>query len=230
MSDASIPETPETSVVAEAVRFSFRGQPRDAYLALPEGAGPFPGVVVIHEVYGLNDNIRDVARRFAAAGYAALAVDLFAGRNRAVCMARFLGQMLSGSTNNSSIDELKAGLDWLGAAARSGCEPHRRYRFLHGRHIRHRLGVRRPAPPGDRAVLCAESAPARGDKAHVPRRRFLPRQGLHHRARPQARRRADRRERAARHQNLPQHPALIFQRSGIDPRSLPPAPTPGRAL
>ncbi len=114
MSDATSSETPGTSVVTEAVRFPFRGQPRDAYLALPEGAGPFPGVVVIHEIYGLNDNIRDVSRRFAAAGYAALAIDLFAGRNRAVCMARIMSHMLSGSTSNSSIDELKAGLDWLG--------------------------------------------------------------------------------------------------------------------
>ncbi len=112
MSD--VPEAPGMPVVSEAVRFPFRGRPREAYLALPEGAGPFPGVVVVHEIYGLNDNMRDVSRRFAEAGYAALAVDLFAGRNRAMCMARIMSHMLSGSTNNSSIDELKAGLDWLG--------------------------------------------------------------------------------------------------------------------
>jgi carboxymethylenebutenolidase len=115
MSDASLSETPATPVAAEAVQFPFGAQSRDAYYARPEGAGAFPGVVVIHEAYGLNDNIRDVTRRFAAAGYAALAVDLFAGRNRVVCMARFIGQMLSGSTENSSIAELKAALDWLGA-------------------------------------------------------------------------------------------------------------------
>jgi dienelactone hydrolase len=36
-----------------------------AYLALPEGPGPHPGVVVVHEASGLNDNIREVCRRFA---------------------------------------------------------------------------------------------------------------------------------------------------------------------
>jgi carboxymethylenebutenolidase len=66
----------------------------DSYLALPDGAGPHLGVVVIHEASGLNDNIRDICRRFAEQGYAALGVDLFGGRNRVVCMARmFIGGM-----------------------------------------------------------------------------------------------------------------------------------------
>lgn len=117
MSDASS-ETPATStapISAEAVTFAFRDQQRAAYYARPDGAGPFPGVVVIHEAYGLNDNIRDITGRFAAAGYAALAVDLFAGRNRAVCMARLIGQMVNGAPENSTTAELRAALDWLAA-------------------------------------------------------------------------------------------------------------------
>jgi carboxymethylenebutenolidase len=43
-----------------------------SHLALPDGRGPFPGVVVVHEASGLNDNIRDICGRFAAEGYAAL--------------------------------------------------------------------------------------------------------------------------------------------------------------
>jgi len=83
------------------------------YLATPDGAGPHPGVVVIHEAYGLNDNIKDITRRFAEAGYVALAVDLFSGRNRAVCMARYMGGMLLGSVNRYGIDDLKAALTYL---------------------------------------------------------------------------------------------------------------------
>ena len=85
----------------------------EAYLATPEGAGPFPGVVVIHEIFGLNDNIRDIARRFANEGYAALAVDLFAGRNRMVCMFRFMGGMFTNSLNHQGIKDLKAALTFL---------------------------------------------------------------------------------------------------------------------
>jgi len=84
-----------------------------AYLALPEGKGPHPGVVVIHEAFGLNDHIRDVARRFAKEGYAGLAVDLFTGRNRAICMARYMTGMLLGSVNRAGIDDLKGALTFL---------------------------------------------------------------------------------------------------------------------
>jgi len=49
------------------------------YLALPEGDGPFPAVILIHEWWGLNDNIRDLAEDFAGQGYVALAVDLYDG-------------------------------------------------------------------------------------------------------------------------------------------------------
>ena len=90
-----------------------RGELKGGYLARPEGAGPHPGVVVIHETYGLNDNIKDIARRFAEAGYVALAVDLFAHRNRAVCMARYMGGMLRGSVNRYGVDDLKAALTYL---------------------------------------------------------------------------------------------------------------------
>lgn len=47
------------------------------YLARPAGDGPFPGVIVIHEWWGINDNIRNEAKKLAELGYVALAVDLF---------------------------------------------------------------------------------------------------------------------------------------------------------
>lgn len=48
-----------------------------AYVARPGGSGPWPAVLVIQEAFGLNDHIKDVARRVAAEGYVALAPDLF---------------------------------------------------------------------------------------------------------------------------------------------------------
>ncbi len=50
------------------------------YLAVPEGAGPFPALIIVHEWNGLVDRVRQVADDFAAEGYVTLAADLFAGR------------------------------------------------------------------------------------------------------------------------------------------------------
>lgn len=51
----------------------------EGYLARPAEDGAYPGVVMIHEWWGLNDNIRTMADRLASEGYVVLAVDLFNG-------------------------------------------------------------------------------------------------------------------------------------------------------
>lgn len=52
------------------------------FLAQPANpAGPMPGIVVIHEWWGLNDNVRAMAKRLAGEGYMALAVDLYEGES-----------------------------------------------------------------------------------------------------------------------------------------------------
>ncbi|MDQ2888070.1 MAG: dienelactone hydrolase family protein [Chloroflexota bacterium] len=48
-----------------------------AYLVKPAQEGPHPVVIVIHEILGLNDQIKGIANRFAAEGYVAFAPDLF---------------------------------------------------------------------------------------------------------------------------------------------------------
>src|SRR3954451_16969459 len=63
----------------------FAGVP--AFVATPPtGDGPWPGVVVIHEMFGLIDDIREHATRIAAAGYVAVAPDLFRGRCALRCL------------------------------------------------------------------------------------------------------------------------------------------------
>jgi carboxymethylenebutenolidase len=61
-------------------RITFQGRDRETegYLVLPDGEA-LPGIVVIQEIWGLDEHIEDVTRRFAAEGYAALAPDLYTG-------------------------------------------------------------------------------------------------------------------------------------------------------
>ena len=49
----------------------------DAYVSKPDGTGPWPGVVVIQEIFGINHVVRDVCDRLAEAGLLAVAPDLF---------------------------------------------------------------------------------------------------------------------------------------------------------
>jgi carboxymethylenebutenolidase len=70
--------TERTVPVGEMVSFPSNGDTCDGYLAVPE-SGSGPGVIVIQEWWGLVDHIKDLADRFAAEGYVALAPDLFHG-------------------------------------------------------------------------------------------------------------------------------------------------------
>ena len=78
------------------------------------GAGPHPGVVVLHESFGLNDDIRRIASRFAEAGYAALAPSLYSHGRRIVCLSRVMVDMVRGSVARE-IADIHAAREALGA-------------------------------------------------------------------------------------------------------------------
>src|SRR6266568_981650 len=59
------------------VKIPTPGGDLDAYMACPTGAGSHPGIIVIHEAFGLVEHTRDLARRFANLGMCALAPDLY---------------------------------------------------------------------------------------------------------------------------------------------------------
>ena len=62
---------------AETVRMQgHQGDQIDAYLARPLGSGPFPGIVVIHHMPGCDEATKEITRKFAHHGYAAIMPDL----------------------------------------------------------------------------------------------------------------------------------------------------------
>jgi len=87
------------------------------YLSRPSAAGKFPGVVVIHENRGLTEHIRDVTRRFATAGFVAVAIDILSrvgGADRLTDGAAYGAQLSSRSMAEQVADE-KAAMDHLAA-------------------------------------------------------------------------------------------------------------------
>ncbi len=83
----------------------------EAELFLPQSAGPagpLPGVLVLHESFGLNDDIRRIASRFAGEGYAALVPNLFSHGSRIACLSRVMTDMVRGAIDREIADILSA--------------------------------------------------------------------------------------------------------------------------
>lgn len=84
--------------------------PIPGYLAVPvpavAGSGPWPGVVVIHDAFGLKDDIRAIADRFATAGYLALAPDLYSRGGMIRCIVSAMQDMRRAS--GRSFDDIDA--------------------------------------------------------------------------------------------------------------------------
>ena len=91
---AQVAET-DPDILTHNVEYQGKAGPVFAYLARPMKAGKYPAIIVIHENAGLNDHVRDVARRFAKQGYVALAPDYLSrqgGTIKANPEGRRLGQ------------------------------------------------------------------------------------------------------------------------------------------
>jgi carboxymethylenebutenolidase len=70
-----------------AVQIPVTGRTIPGYRAQPTGNGPFPVVLVVHEIFGVHEYIRDVCRRLAKQGYLAVAPDLYARQGDATKLA-----------------------------------------------------------------------------------------------------------------------------------------------
>jgi carboxymethylenebutenolidase len=83
-----------------------------AHLAVPAvGAGPWPGVVVLHELLGLTDDVREHADRLAAAGYLAVAPDLFTAGGKLRCLRATFRALSRG--HGPAVDDVLAVRAWL---------------------------------------------------------------------------------------------------------------------
>jgi carboxymethylenebutenolidase len=102
------------NIKTQSLSYKSEGVEMEAYFARPDADGNFPAVVVIHEIYGLNLNIREVAERFARNGFVALAVDLFSGRSKAACVVRVMGDQFKAPEQQGGVHDLQAALTFLG--------------------------------------------------------------------------------------------------------------------
>lgn len=91
--------------------------PLRASLARPPaefGPGPHSGVLIVHELFGLNDDMRRISRRFADSGYVVLVPDLASHGNKALCLSRIVMDMARGN-KGQTLDDIRMARDALAA-------------------------------------------------------------------------------------------------------------------
>ncbi|NDU71351.1 dienelactone hydrolase family protein [Actinomadura sp. DSM 109109] len=87
------------------------------HLAVPDGEGPWPGVVIVFEAMGANDDMRAQADRFAAQGYLAVLPDLYNGAPWVRCVTKAMRDMRA--QRGPAYDHIEAARAWL--AGRDDC-------------------------------------------------------------------------------------------------------------
>ncbi|MGD0519890.1 MAG: dienelactone hydrolase family protein [Terracidiphilus sp.] len=95
----------------QAVTFPSGDSTAQGLLYLPQGVGPHPAVIVIHEWWGLNDWIKQEAAGYAARGYVTLAVDLYRGKVAAT--PDLAHELMRGLPQDQGVRDLTSALAWL---------------------------------------------------------------------------------------------------------------------
>ena len=103
-------------ITSQEVSYPGKAGNLKAYLAHPKAGGSHAVVIVVQEWWGLNDNIKDIARRFANEGYYAIAPDLYSRQGHKVASdPNTAAQLMGGLKTPDGIEDLRSTIAWLRA-------------------------------------------------------------------------------------------------------------------
>jgi carboxymethylenebutenolidase len=102
---------PSFAANSKNVSYKSGDETVQAVLYVPEGKGPFPGLVVIHEWWGLSDWVKEQASKLADEGYAALAIDLY--RGKVATTPEIAHELMRGLPEDRAKRDLHAAVEFL---------------------------------------------------------------------------------------------------------------------
>ncbi len=112
-------------LVAGEVKIPVKDGEIPAYRAMPEAVGKYPVVLVVQEIFGVHEHIKDVCRRFAKAGYFAVAPELFARQGDVTKLQdtqQIISQVVSKVPDAQVFADLDATVAWAGGTGRANTD------------------------------------------------------------------------------------------------------------
>lgn len=120
--EAQVIHTDTDGIEAAEVRIPAGDGPMPGYRAIPKGDGPFPIVLVIEEIFGVHEYIKDICRRLAKAGYCAVAPELYARQGDLSTMTdvkQIVRDVISKTPDAQWLADLDSAAAWAGSEPRA---------------------------------------------------------------------------------------------------------------
>jgi len=118
--EAAAITTDTAGLVVGSVKIPTKDGEIEAYRARPAHGGPSPLVLVVHEIFGVHEYVRDLCRRLAHAGYAAVAPDLYQRHGNVLEVSdvhEIIGKVVAKVRDDQVLSDLDATVAWARASS-----------------------------------------------------------------------------------------------------------------
>ena len=144
-----------------------------AYRAMPATGGPFPVVLVVQEIFGVHEHIKDICRRLAKLGYLAVAPELYARQgdvSKIKDIQEIIDKVVSKVPDAQVMSDLDATVAWAKESGKGRRRQAGHHRLLLGRPDRLAVCGPQPGPEGGRGLVRPAGREARRTASQAPDR------------------------------------------------------------
>ena len=108
--------TSSAGMITETVQIPTKNGKMAAFRAMPRGKGPFPTILVVHEIFGVHAYIQDVCKRLAQQGYMAISPNLYFRKGDVTKMKdipQIISEVVSQTSREQVISDLDIAVEWI---------------------------------------------------------------------------------------------------------------------